>query len=180
MSDAMSDALDYDVPPRTYTQAELDAAVASAMAQQREADAALIERLVFTLECCDSHQEYQNAQVLKPVSHKIRNSPLASPLAQDWLERHDEALQKKFVAECQRFHDEGNRCATCSRLDKDEIAHQLSLARLDEAKKWNLPPNKQDPIAHKHHNAFYPWCEECVTERLAELERAAQPKKGKP
>jgi hypothetical protein len=36
------------------------------------------------------------------------------------LARHDTALREQFAAECQRFHEEGHKCATCGREDLAE------------------------------------------------------------
>lgn len=144
------------------TCAELTEAIAKAQVGQREAIARLVRN--YPDKGVRIPGTTQPSSDLERIVYGIEHAPLASPLAQDWLERRLE----KAVS------DESHRCLEMYLSDMQKLneqhAQQLSLARLDEAKDWLIVVRA---AIESPRNA-----RRCVREgeqRVAELERAAQP-----
>lgn len=69
----------------------VNAAVAAAMAQQREEDAELAE---------DSWTDVASVGTCSLAARMIRNSPLTTTEAQTWLEQHDAAIRATAYRRC--------------------------------------------------------------------------------
>lgn len=64
--------------------------------------AALMIWLAFALECCDSHDEYQEAQVIRPLAKKIESLPLPTPISDYLTEQLTEARAAQRESDAQK------------------------------------------------------------------------------